>query len=437
VNAPPHVPRTHRSSQARLLLGVVAAVMLTAATVALPGTAKAATTICSNQTGTNGGMYYQMWSNGQGSACITLNSGNSYSASWSGIGDFVAGVGWNPGSNQTVSFNGSLSASGGTSLVSLYGWSTNPLVEYYVMENYNGSPPTAGTYMGQVTSDGGTYNIYEHQQVNQPSIQGTATFEQYLAIRTSPTSSGTITTQNFFNAWASHGMHLGTLNYQILATESFGGGSGNSNVTVSHGSSSSGNTVSVTNPGSQSGTVGTAASVQVHATDSGGAALTYRASGLPAGLSINSSTGLISGTPTAAGTLTVTVTATDSTGASGSATFNWTITSSGGGGGACHVVYSTTSQWTGGFTASVTVNNTSTSAINGWTLKFTFPGDQKITSSWNTGSNSQSGEAVTLTNASYNGAIAAGGNTSIGFQGTWTSSDAAPTAFTLNGATCT
>ena len=134
-----------------------------------------------------------MWTTGQGSACITLNSGNSYSSQWSGIGDFVAGVGWNPGNTSPKSFTASLSANGGTSLVSLYGWSTGPLVEYYVMENYVGSPPTAGTYMGQVTSDGGTYNIYEHQQVNQPSIQGTATFEQYLAIRTSPVSSGTIT----------------------------------------------------------------------------------------------------------------------------------------------------------------------------------------------------------------------------------------------------
>jgi endo-1,4-beta-xylanase len=223
-----------------LLLGVVFAVIVAAATAALPGTARAATTICSNQTGTNGGYYYQMWSNGTGSACITLNSGNSYSTSWSGIGDFVAGVGWNPGSSQTVSYSSSLSASGGTTLVSLYGWSTNPLVEYYVMENYAGSPPTAGTYMGQVTSDGGTYNIYEHQQVNQPSIQGTATFEQYLAIRTSPVSSGTITMSNFINAWASHGMNLGTLNYQILATESFGGGSGNSSVTVNSGGGSGG-----------------------------------------------------------------------------------------------------------------------------------------------------------------------------------------------------
>jgi endo-1,4-beta-xylanase len=226
--------RGHWFSRLRLLF-FTCAVALTAAvaTLAAPGTAHAA--ICSNQTGTNGGYYYQMWTAGTGSACITLNSGNSYSTSWSGVGDFVAGVGWNPGSSNTINFTGSLSASGGTSLVSLYGWSTSPLVEYYVMENYAGSPPTAGTYMGQVTSDGGTYNIYEHQQVNQPSIQGTATFEQYLAIRTSPVSSGTITTSNFFNAWAGHGMKLGTLNYQILATESFGGGSGNSNVTVNSG----------------------------------------------------------------------------------------------------------------------------------------------------------------------------------------------------------
>jgi hypothetical protein len=59
---------------------------------------------------------------------------------------------------------------------------------------------------------------------------------------------------------------------------------------------------------------------QVHS-DSGGAALTYSASGLPAGLSINSSTGLISGTPTTAGTYSVTVTATDTIGASGSTSF--------------------------------------------------------------------------------------------------------------------
>ena len=93
-----------------------------------------------------------------------------------------------------------------------------------------------------------------------------------------------------------------------------------------------GNTVSVTNPGSQSSTVGTAVSLQIHATDSAGAALTYSATGLPTGLSINSSSGLISGTPSAAGSFTATVTASDSTGASGSASFAWSVSTSGGGG---------------------------------------------------------------------------------------------------------
>ncbi len=88
--------------------------------------------------------------------------------------------------------------------------------------------------------------------------------------------------------------------------------------------------VSVANPGSQTGTVGTAKSLQLSA--SGGTApYTWSATGLPAGLSINSSTGLISGTPTTAATYSTSVTARDTTGATGSASFSWTISSSGGG----------------------------------------------------------------------------------------------------------
>jgi subtilase family serine protease len=88
------------------------------------------------------------------------------------------------------------------------------------------------------------------------------------------------------------------------------------------------NTVTVTNPGTQTGTVGTAVSLQISATDSAsGQTLTYTASGLPAGLSISSS-GLITGTPTTAGSSSVTVTATDTTGAKGTASFTWTISSS-------------------------------------------------------------------------------------------------------------
>jgi len=198
-------------------------------------------------------------------------------------------------------------------------------------------------------------------------------------------------------------------------------------------SASTGNTVTVSNPGNQTGTTGTAVSLPITATDSAsGQALSYTAAGLPTGLSISSSTGLISGTPAAGGTSTVTVTATDGTGATGSTTFTWTVS---GPAGACTVSYSTVSQWAGGFVASVTISNGGTSAINGWTLTYTFPGDQKITNSWN-GVVTQSGESVSIGNESYNASIPAGSSTQLGFQGTWTSSDAAPTAFTLNGTAC-
>jgi hypothetical protein len=99
------------------------------------------------------------------------------------------------------------------------------------------------------------------------------------------------------------------------------------------GGTVSGNTVTVTNPGAKTGTVGQPVTgLQIQGADSAaGQTLTYTASGLPAGLSISSS-GLITGTPSAAGAFPVTVTATDTTGTSGSASFTWTINGSTGGG---------------------------------------------------------------------------------------------------------
>jgi endo-1,4-beta-xylanase len=194
-------------------------------------------------------------------------------------------------------------------------------------------------------------------------------------------------------------------------------------------------TVTVTNPGARTGTVGAAASLQIQATDSAsGKTLSYSATGLPAGLAINASTGLISGTPTASGNNTITVTVRDTTGATGTASFAWNI-SGGSGGGTCHVTYTKSSEWPGGFTAQVVIANTGTTTINGWSLTFTFPGDQKVASNFN-GGYAQTGENATLTNASYNGTIAPGASITDGFQGTWTSSDANPTSFSLDGTAC-
>ncbi|WP_151774172.1 M4 family metallopeptidase [Streptomyces abyssomicinicus] len=89
--------------------------------------------------------------------------------------------------------------------------------------------------------------------------------------------------------------------------------------------------VTVTNPGNRTATVGTAVSLQISASSGNAGALTYSATGLPAGLGINSSTGLISGTPTTAGTSSTTVTVQDSAGQTGTASFTWTVSAPGSG----------------------------------------------------------------------------------------------------------
>jgi cellulase/cellobiase CelA1 len=101
----------------------------------------------------------------------------------------------------------------------------------------------------------------------------------------------------------------------------------------------------------------------------------------------------------------------------------------------CHAAYSLVNTWAGGFQAQIVLTDTGTSAISPWTLAWTFPGDQKIASLWNA-TFTQSGEQVTATAEPYNATIAPSGTVTIGFTGSFTSSNANPTTFTVNGTTC-
>ena len=106
-----------------------------------------------------------------------------------------------------------------------------------------------------------------------------------------------------------------------------------------------------------------------------------------------------------------------------------------GGGGPCRVAYSADT-WAGGFVANLTITNTGTATINGWALRFTFPGDATVTNMWNAAP-TQSGRTVDARNLSYNATIAPGATAGFGFQAGFATNGNAPTTFTLNGTTCT
>ncbi|RDU23154.1 1,4-beta-xylanase [Anaerosacchariphilus polymeriproducens] len=200
------------------------------------GNAQAATTITSNQSGIQDGYNYELWKD-SGNTSMTLNSGGTFSCQWSNINNALFRKGKKFNETQTHQQIGNLSVNysadyspNGNSYLCIYGWTSNPLVEYYIVDSWGTWRPPGALSKGTINVDGGTYDIYETTRTNQPSIKGIATFKQYWSVRTSKRTSGTISVSEHFKAWERLGMSMGKM-YEVSLTVEGYQSSGSASVT--------------------------------------------------------------------------------------------------------------------------------------------------------------------------------------------------------------
>jgi hypothetical protein len=157
---------------------------------------------CSNTRGNAGGGYgYELWAEGSGSGCMTVHGVEAtFSASWMNVEDFLARVGLDFDETRTHQQIGAISAEfaesqtggeDGLTYVGLYGWTTNPLREFYILEDWGSVKPagfssdgTPRDEVGTLIADGETYDVWKKTRENKPAITGDSeTFDQYFSIR--------------------------------------------------------------------------------------------------------------------------------------------------------------------------------------------------------------------------------------------------------------
>jgi len=194
-------------------------------------------TLTSNTTGTFDGYDYEYWKD-NGNGTMTLNGGGTFSCSWSNINNILFRTGKRLGSTQSWQSYGNIVIDyacnyqpNGNSYMAVYGWTKDPLVEYYIIESYGTwKPPGNGIPMkGTITVDGGSYEVYSNSRTG-PSIIGDTTFQQYWSIRSQKRTSGTITVNEHFKQWEAKGMKMGKMHEVTMVVEGYQS-SGQANMT--------------------------------------------------------------------------------------------------------------------------------------------------------------------------------------------------------------
>jgi peptidoglycan-N-acetylglucosamine deacetylase len=200
-----------------------------------------AQTLTSNATGTKDGYYYEFWMDDRGNknGSMTLNAGGTFTTKWTNTENILSRKGKKFDDTKTYKELGDMKVTyecnpyspSGTSYMCVYGWTRNPLIEYYIVESWsNYNPSSGGQNGGSVTLDGSAYTLAKATRTNQPSIDGTKTFSQFFSVRNNKRTSGTISISEHFKAWEAKGWQLGKMNEVSLCVEGYQS-SGNANVT--------------------------------------------------------------------------------------------------------------------------------------------------------------------------------------------------------------
>ena len=196
---------------------------------------------CSNKKGNVGGSYaYELWESGSGSGCMTVYGVDAnFSATWTDVGDFLARIGLGFDQTKTPAQIGTISSdfaetkTGSTGLVyvGIYGWTVNPLREYYIIDDWGNDKPagvasdgTPRTSVGTITVDGDTYDVWKHTRTNKPAITGdNQTFDQYFSVRRTARQCGHISISEHFSQWTALGLQLGKLEEAKILVEAQNG----------------------------------------------------------------------------------------------------------------------------------------------------------------------------------------------------------------------
>ncbi len=207
--------------------GLLLALVLCLQVVVPAAKADAATVLYNNATGKEGNYNYELWKD-YGSTSMTLKGNGLFECWWENIGNALFRKGIKFDCTKTYSQIGNITVNygvnyqpNGNSYLCVYGWSRNPLVEYYIVDSWGTWRPPGANSKGTIYVDGGTYDVYETTRVNQPSIDGNTTFKQYWSVRQSKRTSGTISVTEHFKAWERMGMKMGLIYEAALTVEGY------------------------------------------------------------------------------------------------------------------------------------------------------------------------------------------------------------------------